>query len=201
MKAEEQLEALKDIRHMMNRSVRFLTLSGLSGMLAGIYALIAFYFALERVNGQLPYTSYGVSDTNYFAVLALFTLILSLLTSFVLTKRKAKRQGVKLWDETAKTAVLNLFIPVATGGVVCLALLRMEMGGLLAPMTLIFYGLALVNVSKHTFPQIRQLGILEILLGLVNLFFIGYGLVFWAVGFGLLHVGYGLAMYFKYDRK
>jgi hypothetical protein len=44
------------------------------------------------------------------------------------------------------------------------------------------------------------LGICEIGLGLIASIYMGYGLLFWAVGFGVLHIIYGIVMYMKYER-
>jgi hypothetical protein len=71
--------------------------------------------------------------------------------------------------------------------------------GTAAPAMLIFYGLALINASPNLFDEIRYLGYSEILIGLLAAAFIGYGLYFWAFGFGVLHIAYGLVMYKKYD--
>lgn len=201
MSQKEQLEALQDIRQMMNRSVRFLSLSGLSGVFAGIYAIIAGSVALHRIGGSLQYSSYTLSDTMYFLYVAIGTLSITLITSYILTVKQAKKQGVSIWNETGKTAFKNLAIPLVTGGIFSLSLLNYGLFGLLAPTTLIFYGLALVNVSKYTYPQIFQLGLLQIALGLTNMFFIGYGIIFWMIGFGILHIIYGVYMHYKYDRK
>jgi hypothetical protein len=105
-----------------------------------------------------------------------------------------------LWDTSAKLALVNLSIPLVTGCVFCLALINYNIIGFLVPATLVFYGMALVNVSRYTLEGIRSLGLIEIALGLINSFFIGYGILFWIVGFGLLHILYGLLMYNKYDR-
>jgi hypothetical protein len=64
----------------------------------------------------------------------------------------------------------------------------------------VFYGLALVNASKYTLTDIRYLGITEIILGILNIFFLRRGLYFWALGFGVLHIIYGLVMWWKYER-
>lgn len=200
MEKLEQLEAIQEIRKMMNRSVRFLSLSGLSGLFAGCYALIAGFIVYKYTNGLLLWETYSVEDMNFFVILGIITLILAVSTAFLLTKRKAKREGAKLWDETAKNALINLCIPLFAGGILCIALISHGLNGLLAPTTLIFYGLSLINASKFTFPMVRQLGMIEIILGLINSFFIGFGLIFWVVGFGLLHIIYGIYMYYKYDR-
>ncbi|WP_027470284.1 hypothetical protein [Saccharicrinis fermentans] len=196
----EQLEALQDIRKMMNRSVRFLSLSGLSGLFTGCYALIAGFIVYRYNNGILLIDNYTNEDIHFFITLGTITLILAISTSFLFTKKKARKEGTKLWDESAKNAFINLCIPLLVGGILCLTYISQGLNGLLAPTTLIFYGLALVNASKFTFPMVRQLGIMEIGLGLVNTLFIGFGLIFWLIGFGLLHIIYGTYMYFKYDR-
>jgi hypothetical protein len=59
----------------------------------------------------------------------------------------------------------------------------------------------LINASKYTFNDIRYLGFCEIILGLGAAVYVGYGLYFWALGFGILHIIYGAMMYYKYERK
>ena len=97
--------------------------------------------------------------------------------------------------------LFNFMIPLITGGIFSLTLLSQGFYGFVAPATLIFYGLALVNGGKHTLNDIKYLGLSEIAVGLVALYFVGYGLLFWAFGFGILHIIYGTVMYFKYDRN
>ena len=92
-------------------------------------------------------------------------------------------------------------IPLFAGGLFVLGLLYHNEWHFVAPACLIFYGLALVNASKYTLSDIRYVGIIEILLGAVNMYFAEYSLWFWAVGFGVLHIVYGLIMWWKYDRK
>jgi hypothetical protein len=70
--------------------------------------------------------------------------------------------------------------------------------GFVTPLTLIFYGLALVNASKYTLSEVRSLGIIEIVIGLFAMHFIGYGLLLWAVGFGVMHIIYGIIMHIRY---
>jgi hypothetical protein len=132
---------------------------------------------------------------------AVIVLALALFFGIYFTTRKARKNGLKVWDHTAQRMVINLFIPLIAGGIFCLTLLYHHLIFLLAPATLIFYGLALINASKYTFNEIRVLGISEIILGLMAAFFIGYGLLFWAVGFGVLHIFYGLMMYYRYESR
>jgi len=211
-KEKEQLDTLSEIRSLMERSSRFISLSGLSGIFSGIFALagaVAAYYYLKLGLTSNNYYEFAWRDDqtfnpdffNFFLIDGLLVLFASLATGIFLTVRNSKKQGIKIWDNTAKRLIFNLFIPLATGGFFCLVLLYHGLIGLVAPATLIFYGLALINASKYTLDDIRYLGICEIILGLIASLYIGYGLFFWAIGFGALHIIYGSVMYFKYERK
>ncbi len=209
--SSQHLETLGDIRSMMERSSRFISLSGLSGVGAGIFALIGAAAAVYHFNLSLSepaYYSYAKTasgDINpdffwFFAIDAALVLGGSLVMGVVFTMRKARKKGLRLWDATGKRLLINMLIPLVAGGIFCLILLKHEQFGLVAPATLIFYGLALLNASKYTLHDIRALGICEIILGLIASFYIGYGLIFWAIGFGVLHIIYGTVMYVKYEK-
>ncbi len=204
------IQQLNEIRSLMERSSRFISLSGLSGVSAGIAALIgagiAFfyldfdqrYFDINRYFMEKSYLKLG--DSWLFITLdALIVLFLAIFFSIYFTTRKARKQGLKVWDSPARRMVINLFLPLSAGGIFCLILLYHHLIFLVAPVTLIFYGLALLNASKYTFHEVRVLGISEIILGLMASWLVGYGLLFWAVGFGVLHIFYGLMMYFRYE--
>ena len=122
------------------------------------------------------------------------------ITGVLLTVKKSKKSGEKIWDVSSKRLLANFLIPLLVGGCFCLVLLQQNASGLIGPATLLFYGLACVNASKYTFGDIRYLGIANILIGLISTQFIGYGLYFWALGFGVFHIIYGALMYYKYDR-
>jgi hypothetical protein len=210
---EKHFEALQDIRSMMERSSRFISLSGLSGVSAGMFALLgaaAVYWYLQivpfdqkRIYYQLARNTerWGMDYISFFVLDAAIVLLLALAGGVFFTTRKARRKGLKIWDQVTRRLLINLLLPLFTGGVFCLALFYHGYIGLIAPATLIFYGLALLNASKYTFNDIRYLGLSEILLGSVALFLLGYGLEFWAIGFGVLHIVYGSLMYFKYERN
>lgn len=212
---KEQLEQLSQIRDMMKESSQFLSLSGLSGVFAGIYALVGAALVrtefIEMVSpGYLNSLRVSRGEWNvdtimfkvgYLILVGAAVLFASLLTGFILTARKAKKNNRKLFDGPARRLLLNLFIPLFLGGVFCLALIRAGYVGAVAPATLVFYGMGLLNAGKYTYRDIRYLGICEMVLGVLSMFFIGYGLYFWAFGFGVLHIVYGLAMYLKYERN
>jgi hypothetical protein len=206
----EQLEALKDIRQMMKQSNRFLSLSGFSGIFAGIYALCGAWYAHGIIETRFPggpvseYSNSGYWQImKQFVVISLIVLALSLVTALIFSKRKADKRGYTLFDHTALRLMINMLIPLATGGLFCIALLvnGYHMIGLISPVMLIFYGLALVNGSKYTLHDIRYLGCMEIVLGIIASFYMEYGLLLWAIGFGVLHILYGAYMWFKYERN
>ena len=138
---------------------------------------------------------------TFFMLDASLIIVAAFASGIFFTVRKAKKKEQKIWDALTQRLLINLMIPLVAGGFFCLALLYHGYIGLIAPATLIFYGLALVNGSKYTLADVRVLGISEIVLGLIASFFLGYGLEFWMLGFGVLHILYGTIMYYKYERK
>ena len=202
---EDQLNALNDIRTLMDRSSRFISLSGLSGVFAGISALIGAYFAQTALKNYLNQASSFDADAEIeikLIKIGLAVLGFAMVGGFLFTFRQSKKKNLPIWDKTAKSLLINLAIPLVAGGFFIIALLFNEVKsyGLIAPTCLVFYGLALINASKYTYSDIRYLGICELILGILAMFYIGYGLYFWAIGFGVLHVIYGTMMYFKYER-
>jgi hypothetical protein len=205
----DTLQDVKDIRRLMERSSRFISLSGLSGVAAGIFALagagIARYIIFDDYYKR--YDDRGFFGANDFVKLksqllglAAAVAIAAFLSAFYFTWRKSNRQGNSLWDHASRRLFWNMAIPLAAGGFFILGMLQHNEWQFVAPACLIFYGLALVNASKYTLTDIRYLGYCEIVVGLVNMLFIGYGLYFWALGFGVLHIIYGVVMWWKYER-
>jgi hypothetical protein len=207
---KEQLDAIKDMRNMMERSSRFLSLCGLSGVAIGIIALIgaaALYiqFDLPLLNSGFEYKLASIQatldDKNFLFLIAdaLIVLLVAVIAGILMSINQSKKLQLPSWDLTAKRLLINLFIPLAAGGVLCLIMMTKGELGYLIPVTLIFYGLSLVNASKYSFDEIRTLGILQILLGLIAAWQPNYALLLWASGFGILHIGYGLLIHTKHQ--
>ena len=201
---QKHQEDLAHIRSMMERSSRFISLSGLSGVFAGLSALIGGLYAFQLFESNtLSYLDGHSYDENKILVRELFltasiVLFSALTFGIFFTIRKSRKNNLPIWTSATKNMLFNLAIPLFVGGVFCLALLAYKIYFLIAPATLLFYGLALINAEKYTFSDIKYLGFCELILGCVSLFFLGYGLVFWIVGFGVLHILYGLIMFKKY---
>jgi len=192
----------------MEESSRFLSLSGLSGVFAGLLAiagaLVAYFLILK--NGTIHYDEYfrtmSAKETSVlrlqFLADAAIVLILALLVSFYFSLKKAKRDGKSLWTPVSKNMLLNMFIPLLTGGIFVIILLIQNHIQLIVPGFLVFYGLSLVSAGKFTYGEVFYLGIFEIFAGLISALFPAHGLLFWIFGFGILHIVYGLVMYRKY---
>jgi hypothetical protein len=205
----ETLREISDIKRIMERSSRFISLSGLSGIGAGLCALAGAWIARTIIGNY--YYEYdrgaGYDNKNFEAlktkllILAIAVLAAALLLAFLFTWRRAKQNRLPIWDLTARKLMWNVMIPLISGGLFILAMLQYSEWRFVTPACLIFYGLALVNGSKYTLTEIRYLGLLEIILGLVNTQFPGYGLYFWAAGFGILHIVYGTIMWWKYEKR
>lgn len=193
MEKDKYIQDLKEIKDLMNKSSRFISLSGWSGVSIGVLALIASYIAFHKIEDY---------DTNIdlsidLFKLAIFTLFGSLAIGFIFTYNKSKRLGQKIWTSQTKLLLWNLFLPLAVGGILCIILLLQGSYGSISSYTLIFYGLALINASKYTLSSIRGLGIINCVLGLLGTYFVGHGLLLWAMGFGVFHIVYGFIMMIK----
>ena len=210
--AQKLSNELKDIKQMMERSSRFISLSGLSGIAAGVCALAGAWVANSLINknttldlrqsATLPDSIiHGDFFNSRLMQVAIITFIAAFLSAFIFTYRRSKKTNVPIWGAVAKRLMINIGIPMIAGGIFLLALIKNGVYEFAAPGCLIFYGLGLLNASKYTLPEIRYLGYAEIILGLLCLYFTGDGLYFWAAGFGLLHIIYGVFMWWKYEMK
>ena len=196
---------LASIRTMMERSVKFISLSGLSGVMAGLYAMagaLAAYYLIYYPYSPFGFRFYYVNEEQVIGKLlfiASIVLILSIGTGYYLSFRKAKRLGISIYNTTSRQLLINMMIPLVTGGLFILILISRGYFVIVASACLIFYGLALINGSRNTYEEIRYLGFSEIILGLASALLPGYGLIFWALGFGVLHIVYGAVMHYRYD--
>lgn len=197
---------IASIRTMMERSFKFISLSGLSGVLSGIYALIgatAAYYIVQDSASQFQYRTDTMIDPERLLKLlitAIVVLVASISTGLWLSARKAKKANIKLWTSSSRHLFINLAIPLVSGGLFILIMLYTNHHEMAAPACLLFYGIALIQASSNMYDEVRYLGFTEILLGLISALLPGYGLIFWAIGFGVMHIIYGTVMYFRYDK-
>jgi hypothetical protein len=206
-KDTDYLQDIEEIRSLMEKSSKFISLSGWAGIFAGVFALMGSYIALTYLDFNPQSLSVDTENNPFqqkqiFSVVQLALLVFLLAISFALffTHRRAKRKDELLWTPTAKRLVMNMAVPLFTGGILILLFISKGFIGFIAPFSLLFYGIALFTISKFTFDEVKILGLIEILLGLISVYKVSLGLLFWAIGFGVVHIIYGIYVYFKYEK-
>ncbi|MGB0879972.1 MAG: hypothetical protein ACPGTO_05350 [Polaribacter sp.] len=202
MSSEEYLKDISEIKNLMSKSSKFISLSGLSGILAGIYALIGAGYAYWLVSNSER--GYLILDGKIFRLVLLDLILVGVFsvgTAIYLTTKKAKKNDEKIWDSLTKRILINFIVPLVAGGIYIIIILNQQRYGQTGALMLLFYGLALLNASKFTLGDVKYLGYTQIILGLLSAIYPGYGFWFWVLGFGVMHIIYGTVMYLKYDRK
>jgi hypothetical protein len=203
-------EDLQAIREIMERSSKFLSLSGLSGIFAGVCALVGAAVAWVFLrSGQVQYNEYinsagGLltSDIGFYLALdAILVLVFAFLGAVYFSQRKARNASQQFWTNTTKRLLFHLLLPLISGGIIILILIFRNKLDMVVPMMLVFYGLSLVSAGKFTFSEIHYLGLTEIGLGILAGIFINQGLLFWTIGFGLMHIVYGTVMYYRHEKE
>lgn len=222
------LAALQDIKKYMQQSSRVLSLSGWSGIWAGGVAILGtlyFNFIYSNYGDLTEYNTHSYTYIDHASIspsdieeyqrffldsaqqdqllfTALLVFVVAVIGAIFFTYNKNRKKGIQQgFNEIVKKLIINLAIPILAGGAFCLHFFCTEQFYYLAPCSLVFYGLALINCSKYTFTQIKYLGLLEVILGIMALFLMKYHIILWALGFGVLHIVYGIFMWYKYDRK
>ena len=202
----ESLQELQHIKKMMERSTKFSSVSGLSCIAAGICALAGIWFVVKKIaewkQSHLRNLDVPKDDlATQLLLIAVATFIAAAISSFIFIYLRSKKLGMPVLGMSARRVLINIAIPLFAGSLFILRLATSGTFELIAPACLIFYGLALVNASKYTLNEIRYLGFTEIIIGIINLWILGYGLIFWGIGFGLMHIIYGIIIWWKYEKN
>jgi hypothetical protein len=202
---KEHLKDIQEIRAMMERNSKFLSLSGLSGVSAGVVALVGVIAAWWYLGQSIDYVSTPAERSvshlyRFLAMDAALVMLFAVGLATLFSVRMARKKNLPLWTPTSKLLLLNLLIPLVAGGAFCLILLWHHDIQFIPAVMLLFYGMALLNASKFTVPEMRWLAISELILGLGCAIWVRHSLIFWALGFGIAHMAYGTVMYFRYER-
>ena len=200
---QDYIRDLTEIRSMMERSSKFLSLSGLALLIAGIYGLAAAFIAYKLFSFNAPEVIGGTLQSAQvlkLIVVAIVVLGLALGTALLLSYRKSVKRGEKFWNPTSRQLAMNMAVPLVTGGLLSLILIQDGLMGLVPPFTLLFYGIAMFNASKFTYEELKSLGLIQIVLGLISSYFVEYGLLIWAIGFGVVNIIYGIYIHYRYER-
>lgn len=201
---KDYLRDITEIRSMMERSSKFLSLSGWAGVLAGIYALAGAYIAYGIFNFTPDGSIYGGAlqpgELTNLIILALTVLALALGSAIFLSYRNAVKKGEVVWNPASRMLMTDMIVTLGSGGLLIIILSSHSLIGLIPATMLIFYGLSLFNAGKYTFGEVRYLGLIQILLGLAAAFSPEYSLILWALGFGAVHIIYGIFLHYRYQR-
>lgn len=200
MKEQDYIQDIAEIRSMMERSSKFLSLSGWAGIMAGIYALAGAWVATTVFGFHPDEIFYTSPDLTQVILLAAGVLVLALVSAIFDSRRKAQKREDKVWNATSRRLLVSMVVPLFAGGILIVIFLLKGLIGLIAPMTLLFYGLALYNAGNYTIREVKWMGFVQIILGLVNAVFIESGLLIWALGFGVVHIVYGIYMHLRVER-
>ncbi|MBR1835514.1 MAG: hypothetical protein IJ785_08460 [Bacteroidales bacterium] len=203
MNNNDAIDTLREIKDLMQKSSRFQTISGISIIIIGIYASIVSFGAWLLLGNHEPYSwlpswatdfALNTPGRTWAAILcALVLLVLSFGTVCLMSYFKTKRVNQRfVFDQTVRRSLWAFFVPAATGGLLCLAMLQQGHYGITSSFMLVFYGLALINSAHHTTSRLALLGYVELLLGIVDCFVVNQGLLFWFLGFGLWHIIFGI---------
>ena len=150
MDKDKALESVFEIKELMEKSSKFISVSGIAAILAGIYALAGAYIATQVITSDMY-----LSDTlKLMAIIAMAVLAAAAVTAGILSYCKSQKMGQKFFSRLTYRALWNFSLPMLTGGVLCISILMHEYYDILASVMLLFYGLALVNVSKFTYSSI-----------------------------------------------
>ena len=197
----EALRTVRDIKSMMEKSSRFTSFSGTSAILIGTIALAGATMARSRLTNTLD-LSMATSSLSKLITVGLAVFVLSLIIVLFFSAQKARKAGQKFASKQMWRTLFNFLLPLFVGGLFCASLIAGGEYRLLSPAMLLFYGLALINASKYTYRSIFRLGCIELLIGIFSLFLPSdYALLFWSIGFGWVHIVYGIYFYFAVERK
>lgn len=197
---QEYIQDITEMRSMMERSSRFMSLSGLAGVMAGIYALAGAFVAWYILGFQPGAPVTTESNLQLLVLVGFIVLVLAIGTAFLLSWKKAGRRQEKFGNPVGKRLLINMGVPLVAGGLLVLIMIAKGMTGFIAPFTLLFYGLAQYSAGKYTYDEMKSLGLINLGLGLVGAYFTEYGLLLWALGFGVVHIVYGIYMHYRYER-
>ncbi|MDD3039798.1 hypothetical protein [Bacteroides sp.] len=193
MNKDKALESVNEIKELMEKSSKFISISGFAAIMAGIYALTGAWIVVA-----IPSLK---ANLESMVIVGLIVLATSAITAVILSYNKSKRMRQKFFSKLAYRTLWNFSLPMLTGGILCISILWHGYYDILSPIMLLFYGLTLVNVSKFTYSNIAWLGYVFICLGMIDSFWEGHALLFWTIGFGGFHILYGILFYIHYERK
>ena len=188
---QEAYENLRMIRQMMERSTKHSSLSGFSGIIVGLWAIIG--VAVTRLAVQPNRAHHWLAYIAEFAATWAAVLVLSILTDLLVTKRRAALVGKHVFSKLG-THIVGAAAPGFTAGfVLTMYLLQQQRIGEVYGFWMLSYGLAICAVGLFSVRPVLFLGWAFLLAGAATLFLPhAWGLGMMALSFGGFHIAYGL---------
>ena len=213
MKEQEIKDTLSDIRNMMERSQKVVFLDGTAGILAGIWAIIGAIAVSLVIYGTVtplwmtsvqPVADASAHTFIILSVICVAVFCAAFLSVWNMSRRRAIKQGMEfVLDAGSRNLLKTFFSVMVVGGLACLTPIANGLWSLIPGFMLLFYGLALVVISPIAFkiPITSLLGYIMIAIGIAALCLPTYGLCLWTIGFGLVHLLWGIWFSLRYNRK
>jgi hypothetical protein len=181
------MDNIEYIRDTMESAGQFTALSGLGSILLGVVGLAAAPIASAQPTNE------GWLVTWLMAA----SVAVPLGGSAVL--RKARSAGVPLLSGHGRRFVLGFVPGMLTGALITVALFRAGLFHLMPGCWLLMYGTAVLTAGTFSVAIIPLMGVSFMVVGAVALFFpAAWGDDFMAVGFGGIHVLFGVLIARRY---
>jgi hypothetical protein len=182
------MENLEFIRDTMERSTHFTAVPGYGGMLIGFTAIGAAYIA----HTQAPL----IRD---WVIVWLVEAVLAFCIGLFAMWQKSKLAGTTLNSVPAKKMILSFVPPMICGVIITLGLWRYGDFVSMIPVWLLLYGAAVVTGGSYSVRAVPIMGWCFIALGAIAFFLpANTGNLMMTLGFGLLHMVFGLVIARKY---
>lgn len=201
MDTQRAADELKVIRQLMERPIRYSTMSGASAILAGLAALagaITSQYISQRYPSQTACSANGLVWLGVFCV--------ALVSNIMLTRIRERKHGMPFWSSLKRRILLTIVPPFVMGTGLTLAVAHHEAAiagvsqwGLIAALWMAFYGLALWQVGEFSKPEVRLLGVAFLLMALPTAgLWQGWPYVALGVAFGGFHIVYGIIVWMRH---
>lgn len=190
----EAEENLRVIRELMERSTRYTTFSGYSGVLAGTASITGCIITWLLQQGPSGLYPARVPFLLTWSLVVLFAIG----ADYLLTKRHAARVGKHILSRLGQQMAFASLPGLGTGALLTLLLVRHHLLNEVYPLWMLCYGIAICAVGLFSQREVKYLGALFLCAGALTLVLIqgqpGWGLPMMALSFGGFHIVWGVLM-------
>ena len=186
----------------MQQNYTYFSLSRLSGILLGIYGILAVYVVHVLTDSygagfdgasQLPISFLEIG----IAILVVITILISLLTLWMRAKRLARKNNEKIWSPLSKKLRFHTLLPIFILVFVLIFIGNKGYYSLITPLILFFFSLILINLSRFSSQRLIMIAVAEIILAIIAFLISDKELLFLFLGFGLFPILYGIFTFSK----